>query len=64
MEKHYDIMYDLYGYISKMCCNHCTYIVTRYEVKATRTGHRWPGMSHVMKRHLRDTHDINLYRRA
>jgi hypothetical protein len=63
MELHYDIMHDHDGNIEKICCNHCDYFVGAWEVKPTDRGHRWPRMGHIIKRHLRDIHGINLYKR-
>lgn len=63
-KQHYKIRYDIYGEnIIAIYCNYCDYGTYRMEVKPTKTGHRWPGMSHNIKRHLRDMHKINLYKR-
>jgi len=63
-KEHYAIVYDFYGEnISKVVCNHCNYMITHYEVKKTKAGHRWPYMVHNVKKHLRDIHGINLYKR-
>ncbi len=62
-KKHYEIRYDIYGErIIAMYCNYCNYGIYRSEVKPTKTGHRWPRMSHSIKQHLRDVHKINLYK--
>lgn len=63
MKEHYEIIYDPYDNIRAIGCKYCDYFITRSDVKATKSGHRWPAMSHAIKRHLRDKHSINLYRR-
>jgi len=61
--QHYSIKY-LYDNISAMFCNYCNFSVTMFECGKTKTGHRWPFMVHKMKRHLRDEHGINLYKKT
>jgi len=63
LKQHYEIVYRNDGYIKSIWCNYCDFGVSRLEVKATKTGHRWPRMSHIIKRHLKDKHNINLYKR-
>ena len=62
--KHYSIQYNHEGNIIAMFCNHCNFSVGRLECKPTKTGHRWPSMNHKIKRHLRDEHNINLYKKV
>ena len=62
-KEYYKIRYDFYGEnIIAMYCNYCNYCISRMEVKATKSGHRWPRMSNSIKKHLRDAHNINLYK--
>ena len=61
--KYYSIQYNSEGNIIAMFCNQCNFSVSRLECKPTKNGHRWPSMVHKIKKHLRDTHEINLYRR-
>lgn len=61
---HHTVKYSYDGErITAMFCNHCDYSLRALDFKRTRTGHRWPRMSHAMKRHIRDEHNINLYKR-
>jgi hypothetical protein len=62
--EHYEIQYDSEGYVRKVVCRHCDWFITFTDVKPTRTGHRWPRMVIAAKRHLRDNHGINLWKRA
>lgn len=61
--EHYTRKYNYDGHIVAIFCNYCDYGVSRLEVRATKIGHKWPRMSHNIKRHLRDKHGINLYKR-
>ena len=61
--KHYYIKYDPDGNILAMGCAYCDFCVTFLHCRRTKTGHRWPFMVHKIKRHLRDEHDINLYKK-
>ena len=61
--KHYSIKYDPDGNILAMFCNYCNFDISFLNCGRTKTGHRWPFMIHKIKRHLRDIHEINLYKK-
>ncbi len=61
--KHYSIQYNSEDHIIAMFCEYCNFSIGRLECKPTKTGHRWPSMSHKIKKHLKGEHNINLYKK-
>lgn len=62
-KEHYFIKYSSDGNILAMFCNYCNFGVSAFGSARTKSGHHWPFMVHKIKKHLRDEHNINLYKR-